>query len=224
MMMEKYEEDNLLPISDIQHFAFCKRQWGLIRIEGVWQENFLTAQGRILHERVDDPWFNEMRKNMIVARSMPLISHQLGFQGVADLVEFRKEDSGVTIKGRTGRWGIVPVEYKRGRPKDEDCDALQLCVQAVCLEEMLGAQIPCGEIFYGAIRRRTTVDFSLELRKRAEEVAKEMHQIFEEGEVPIAKMNKACKACSLLDVCSPQWNKLHSRVNRYIEEALGEEL
>lgn len=224
MMMEKYEDDNLLPISDIQHFAFCKRQWGLIRIEGVWQENFLTAQGRILHERVDDPWFNEMRKNMIVARSMPLISQRLGFQGIADLIEFRKEDSGVVIKGRAGRWGIVPVEYKRGRPKDEDCDALQLCVQAVCLEEMLGAQIPCGEIFYGTIRRRTTIDFSPELRKRAEEIAKEMHQIFEAGEVPVAKMNKACNACSLKDVCSPQWDKLNNRVNRYIEEALGDEI
>lgn len=223
-MMKRYEDDDFLPISNIQHFAFCRRQWGLIRIEGVWQENFLTAQGRILHERVDDPWFNELRKNMIVGRSMPLISHRLGFQGVADLVEFREAESGVEIKGRGGRWEIVPVEYKRGKPKDEECDALQLCVQAVCLEEMLGAHISRGEIFYGVIRRRTTIDFSPELRKRAEETAEEMHRIFEEGEIPAAKMQKGCKACSLMDVCSPQWDKLHNRVSRYIEEALGEEL
>jgi CRISPR-associated exonuclease Cas4 len=218
-----YREEDFLQISGIQHFAFCRRQWALIRIEGVWTENYLTAHGRLLHDKADDPWFNEVRKGMVVSRSMPLVSYRHGLQGVADLVELTKDADGVTVPGRSGKWLLRPVEYKRGKPKDDHCDELQLCAQAMCLEEMLGADILSGEIFYGQIRRRTPVAFTDALRSEVTMSLAEMHELYEAGLVPLAKKEKKCGACSLLNDCCPELFAVRDKVNQYVERTLFSE-
>ena len=221
MLNNAYEENDFLLISGIQHFAFCRRQWALIHVEGVWSENYLTAQGRLLHDKADDPWFVEQRKGKIISRSMPIRSERLRMQGVADIVELIECAEGVSVPGRPGKWSINPVEYKRGKPKSEDCDRLQLCAQAICLEEMLHTSIPCGEIFYGQIRRRTSVDFDEKLRADVEGFVLEMHRMLDNNELPAGKKEKRCRACSLVDDCQPELGAMANKVEAYIEKALA---
>jgi CRISPR-associated exonuclease Cas4 len=221
-MNSQLSDDEYLLISGIQHFAFCQRQWALICVEGAWTENYLTATGRILHDKADNPWFNEIRKDMIISRSMPLISKELGLQGVADIVELTKNDAGVPVSGRKGRWILHPVEYKRGRPKSDNCDAMQLCAQAMCLEEMLNTSVADGEIFYGQIRRREHVDFTPALRSEVKSVASKMHQYFTEGIVPLGKEEKKCKACSLFDDCNPRLLARRGKVQSYISREIAD--
>ena len=215
------DRDEYILLSGIQHYAFCPRQWALIHIEGMWSENYLTAQGRLLHDKADDPWFNELRKGKIISRAMPIRSEKLLIQGVADIVELMECAEGVTVPGRPGKWSLYPVEYKRGKPKSEDCDRLQLCAQAICLEEMLDADIPSGEIFYGQIRRRVNVDFDEELRSDVVRITQEMHRVFETNELPHGKKEKHCGACSLVDDCQPGLGTMAHRVEAYIEKALA---
>jgi CRISPR-associated exonuclease Cas4 len=181
------DEDNL-PISGLQHLAFCPRQWGLIHIEQVWKENRLTAEGRLLHERADLP--GESRRDQVRSvRGMWLCSTRLALNGRADVVEFRPEP--------------YPVEYKRGKQKPNDCDAVQLCAQALCLEEMMGVSIPRGAFFYGDPRRRLEIAFTDELRGRTESLAASMHDLFRAGTTPPAQPGPHCRNCSLVDLCLP---------------------
>lgn len=141
-MHPEYRTDQLLPLSGLQHFVFCRRQWALIHVERQWQENALTAEGRILHRRADDPFFTEKRKDRLIARSVPVASYSLGLSGICDVIEFTASPDGIQLPRREGHWLPAPVEYKRGRPKPEPSDAAQLCAQALCLEEMLLVKIP----------------------------------------------------------------------------------
>ena len=145
--MTEYPEDKYLQLSGIQHFAFCPRQWALIHIEGIWEENYLTASGRVLHQRAHDGDFFEKRGDFISARALKIASRRLGISGVCDVVEFRKSGVGIALSGYEDLWIPYPVEYKRGKNKLDDWDRLQLCAQAICLEEMLGCHIPEGAIF-----------------------------------------------------------------------------
>jgi CRISPR-associated exonuclease Cas4 len=181
-------DESYLPISGLQHLAFCPRQWGLIHLEQVWQENRLTAEGRLLHERADLP--GESRRDQIrTVRGMWLRSDRLALTGRADVVEFKPEP--------------YPVEYKRGKRKPKDCDAVQLCAQALCLEEMLEVSIPRGAFFYGNPRRRREILFTAELRNRTESLAATMHQLFRAGTTPAAQSGPHCRSCSLVDLCLP---------------------
>jgi len=128
----KYDPDDLLPLSGLQHFLFCRRQWALIHVERQWKENVLTAEGRIMHERADDPFFTESRKGVLIARAVPVASYTLGLSGICDVVEFTESQEGVALPGREGRYLAAPVEYKRGKPKQEPSDEAQLCAQAIC--------------------------------------------------------------------------------------------
>src|ERR1700693_673793 len=148
-----FSEDELLPLSGLQHLQFCERQWGLIHIEQQWEENRLTAEGRILHERVHEAG-TEARPGVVIARGLYLQSLRLGLTGQADVVEFHQSEAGVELPGRKGWWRSFPVEYKRGRPKANSCDEVQLCAQTLCLEEMFGTAIESGAFFYGMNRRR----------------------------------------------------------------------
>lgn len=180
--------DDALPLSGLQHLAFCPRQWALIHIEQAWAENRLTAEGRLLHERADLPG-QSRRANLRTVRGMQLGSVRLRLSGRADIVEFRPEP--------------FPVEYKRGKRKPTDCDLVQLCAQALCLEEMLGIPVPAGAIFYGEPRRRIDVEFSPMLRDRTEALAATMHRLYAAHETPPALPAKHCARCSLIDVCLP---------------------
>lgn len=238
-MTADYPPDQWLPLSGIQHFVFCRRQWALIDIERVWQDNALTAEGRILHERADDPFFTEKRKDVIIARAVPVSSAALGLSGVCDVVEFTRfavgetgasgetsaggAPDGVALPGRAGRWQPAPVEYKRGRPKRDPCDEAQLCAQALCLEEMLACSIPRGYLYYGETRHRVPVELDAALRELVRKAAREMHGYFERGYTPRVKPSKACASCSLADACLPELLERSESVARYIKTELTRE-
>ena len=200
--MSGMEIDDALPISGLQHLAFCPRQWGLIHIEQVWQENRLTAEGRLLHERADLPG-QSRREELRTVRGMWLRSDRLALTGRADIVEFRPEP--------------YPVEYKRGKRKPSDCDAVQLCAQALCLEEMLNARIPSGAFFYGEPRRRLEVLFTPELRDRTESLTATMHRLFRSGITPAAEPGPHCRSCSLVDVCLPSSTDSAADARRWLD-------
>lgn len=218
----EYNEDNFLMLSGIQHFAFCRRQWALIHIENVWVENSITIEGHILHKNVHENYRSESRLNVIVSRAMPVFSRELGFSGECDVVEFRKNDNiGVEIHGRSGKYTVYPIEYKRGLPKSDMCDVLQLTAQAMCLEEMLCCEIKEGALFYFETKRRTKVEFTSELRETVKSFTKEMHEYFDRQYLPHQKRTKACNACSLKEYCMPKLEKLSAK--KYNDVNLGKE-
>lgn len=219
-MMEYNEEDFLL-LSGIQHFAFCRRQWALIHIEQQWQENLRTVEGNILHEKAHDDGFSEKRGDIIISRGMAVFSRTLGVSGVCDIVELHRCADGVTIFGRDGLYKPVPVEYKRGKPKENEADILQLCGQAMCLEEMLLCEIKEAYMFYGETRHRLKVVLDTDLRERVRDTLHEMHELYNRRHTPKAKSSKSCKACSLADICLPRLCKNPS-VSKYIKDSLKE--
>ncbi len=222
-MPVEYSPEELLPLSGIQHFLFCRRQWALIYIEQLWQENVLTVEGKLLHQRVDDPFFTEVRNDLIVSRSVPVASYRLGLSGLCDVVEFTRSPHGVQLKGREGLYLPAPVEYKRGRPKKDPIDEAQLCAQAMCLEEMLLVEIPRGWMYYGQTRHRLEVDFTPELRSLVSEAAAEMHAYFQRGYTPRVKPFKGCRSCSLAAVCLPQLQGDTPTASQYIRQQLDQE-
>ena len=217
-----YSEDEYLMLSGVQHFAFCRRQWALIHIEQQWEENSRTVDGNIMHERVHDPEFHEKRGELVITRAMAVSSARLGISGECDAVELRKSDNGIELFGLDGKYTVTPVEYKRGEPKEDDCDAVQLMAQALCLEDMLCCDIPFGYLYYGEIRRRVKVVFDDELRKRAEEIIQEMHELYKKQYTPKVKRRKHCNACSLKNICLPVicGNK---KASDYVEQMLDTE-
>lgn len=215
----EYNEDDFLQLSGIQHFSYCKRQWALIHIEQQWAENFKTVDGELMHETAHDKEFNESRGDRVITRGMNIFSRSLGISGECDIVEFHKSDIGINITGYDGLWNLYPVEYKRGKPKENDCDKLQLCAQAMCLEEMLSCKIEKGALYYGEIRHRLEIEFTDELRTKVEKTLEEMHELFKRRYTPKVKYNKKCKLCSLNEICLPALMKNKS-VSGYIRESM----
>jgi CRISPR-associated exonuclease Cas4 len=199
-----YDEADLLPLSALQHLMFCERQCALIHIEQAWQENRLTAEGRVMHERAHEGG-SESRGLVRTARGLRVRSLRLGLIGQADVVEFPKDSP------------PLPVEYKRGKPKANRCDEVQLCAQAMCLEEMLGVAVPCGALFYGKPRRRTEVVFDAGLRKLTETTAARLHALIHRGETPPPVYEKKCESCSLMTLCQP---KLKRSVDTYLQSVM----
>ena len=216
-----YSDEDYLLLSGIQHMAFCERQWALIHIEQVWAENVRTVEGKHLHERTDDPFKDETRKTLLIIRAMPLVSRKLGLRGVADVVEFHQskglvEGERCRLENREGWWRPVPVEYKRGRPKPDDRDAVQLCAQAMALEEMMHVSIPAGFLFYGQTKHREPVTFNEALRQYTIKLATRMHQLVREGRTPKAQKGKRCSQCSLVEQCQPRWTLRYRSVESYL--------
>mgnify|MGYP003057378121 CR=1 FL=1 len=201
-----YDPDDCLMISGLQHFRFCRRQWALIHIEQQWTENLRTTEGALLHERAHDEQLRESRGDTIIT---------------CDVVEFHRDERGVPLHGYEGTWLPYPVEYKRGHAKQDGCDELQLCAQAMCLEEMLCCEIPAGALFYGETRRRVPVPFSPELRQEVHTDAAQMHDLFHRGRTPRVKPTKSCNACSLTDLCLPRLTKTGS-VQDYLRAGMEE--
>ena len=210
--MSPYTENDLLPLSALQHLLFCERQCALIHIEQAWSENRFTAEGRLLHERADSgEW--ETRGQVRVERSVSLRSLQLGLSGQADVVEFHADGK--------GNWQAFPVEYKRGSPKAAAWDTVQLCAQALCLEEMLGRPVPAGAIFYGKNRRRQTVKFDQQLRQQTTSAAARLHELLASQITPPASYEKKCESCSLLEQCLPKVAGKSKSVGRYFAKMLA---
>jgi CRISPR-associated exonuclease Cas4 len=217
-MTSEYTQDDLLPLSGIQHFLFCRRQWALIHVEQQWKENALTAEGRIMHKRADDPFFTETRNGVIIARSVPVASYRLGLSGICDVVEFTESPDGVRLPGRDGLYLAAPIEYKRGKEKHDHSDETQLCAQAMCLEEMLSIAIAKGYLYYGETRHRLEIEFTTELRRLVKDMSDEMHNYFSRGYTPKVKTHKGCRSCSLADVCLPVLNEKVIAASRYIKQ------
>jgi CRISPR-associated exonuclease Cas4 len=217
-MKFEYQPDELLPLSGIQHFVFCRRQWALIHVERQWQDNVLTVEGKLLHKKADDPFFTETRKGVITARSVPIASYRLGLSGLCDVVEFTESPDGVKMPGRDGLFLPAPVEYKRGREKRDPCDEAQLCAQAICLEEMLAVTIPAGFLYYGETRHRVEVELTAGLRDLVCDMSDEMHAYFQRGYTPRVKTSKACRSCSLADICLPGLQENVIPASKYIQQ------
>lgn len=219
--MAYYEDDDLLMLSGIQHFAFCPRQWALIHIEQQWEENHLTISGQWLHRNVDNPLVMERNKNVAHLRSVALVSHELGFTGVADLLELTATDTlenTIEVPKYTGRWHVFPIEYKHGKPKNNEIDKVQLCAQAMCLEEMYGIHINEGAVYYESIRRRVPIAFSHELRKQVMTYSKLMHEVFTSGITPQAESHNYCRSCSLKNKCFVTALKRSTSVEYYLKQ------
>lgn len=217
----EYNEADYLQLSGIQHFRFCRRQWALIHIENQWAENSRTVGGEIMHERAHDSELRERRGDLLITRNMPVASPTLGVSGACDVVEFRRSDHGCTIAGESGSFQPYPVEYKHGAPRADTANELQLCGQAMCLEEMLCCDIPCGALYFGETRRRVEVNFTPELRQEVQDCLREMHALFQRGYTPRVKPTKACNACSLKELCLPKLMRTGS-VKTYLRKSLEE--
>ncbi|MGI6562827.1 MAG: CRISPR-associated protein Cas4 [Clostridia bacterium] len=217
--IKMYKEEDYLQLSGIQHFAFCRRQWALIYIENMWTENVYTIEGHIFHESAHGGKLSEKRKGLIISRGMPVSSSKLGITGICDVVEFHEVDNGITLHGRRGKYKPVIIEYKKGRPKKHNADRLQLCAQAMCLEEMLACTINEGYMFYGEIKHREDVIFTSELKNEVCSIVEEMHMLMQRKHTPRVKTGNKCKSCSLANLCLPVLNENKS-VSRYISNML----
>jgi len=203
-----FTEADLLPISALQHLIYCPRQCALIHNEQQWEENRLTVEGQQMHENAHDGRKSESRPGLRITRGLALRSFTYGITGQADVVEFRDSDTGVDPEeGGDFTPPVLPVEYKRGQPKAHDADAVQLCAQALCLEEMLSLTNPIasGRLFYGKTRRRQEVPFDDALRRRTRDTAAALHELIGSGRTPTARYEKTkCDRCSLIRLCMPR--------------------
>lgn len=215
-----YAEDDYLPLSGVQHFACCPRQWALIHVEQAWSENARTVEGSAMHERCHDELIKERRGTLLVVRGLRISSARLGLSGVCDVVEFRQSADGVALQGEEGLWAPVPVEYKRGTSKSGPEDRVQVCAQAMCLEEMLCCHIDRGYLYYGEKRRRDEVGLDDGLRKATQAYADKMHGLFARGSTPQAKRRQGCRACSLVNICMPELEHVRS-VSAYVADMIG---
>lgn len=204
-----FEEDQLLPISALQHLLFCPRQTALIHLEQVWEENRYTAEGQVIHKRAHEAP-DESRPGIRITRSLPVRSLTLGISGQCDIVEFHKNGT------------IIPVEYKRGKPKNHQADEVQLCAQALCLEEMLETSIPHGFLFYNKRKHRTLIPFDAQLRHLTAYTCANLHQLIDSRQTPLAEYEKTrCDACSLINLCQPKTLRLKRGTNAWFQAQLA---
>jgi len=235
--MKKYTEEELLPLSLIQHLLFCKRRAALVQIEGLWEDNLFTIEGTHLHQKVDDDLPPESRGDLRLTRGLMLHSFKLGLFGKADVVEFHRvieneadswsisggKAAAIPLVGVSGLWRPYPVDYKRGRMRHEEGFEAQLCAQALCLEEMLCVAVPEGALYYGKPRRRLAVVFDDALREKTQEAARRLHELVDSGHTPQARYEKKCESCSMLSVCMPKVTGAHRRVQGYMAKALTQD-
>lgn len=217
--MMAYKEEDFLQLSGLQHFRFCRRRWALIHIENLWAKNFRTVDGAVFHENAHNTAYQESRGDLLVTRGVSVFSQALGVSGQCDVLEYHRGNKGIPLAGKEGLWQPYPVEYKRGQPRADTGDALQLCGQAMCLETMLCCEIPEGALYYGETRRRQVVTFTPELRTQVTEMLTEMHELYRRGYTPKVKPTKSCNACSLKDLCLPRLLKSRS-VSAYLKSAM----
>lgn len=218
----EYSEEDYLFISGIQHFKFCRRQWALIHVEQQWEENVHTVIGELMHKKAHDPYLTEKRKDTIIVRALPVVSKEMGITGECDVVEFRRCEDGVRLHGHRGLYSIYPVEYKKGKPKTDEKDQLQLAAQAMCLEEMFSTKIKEGALFYGETKRREIIHITDELRIEVRDMFQEMHHYFSRHYTPKVKTSKSCSSCSLKEICLPKLSKTVS-VGTYMKRMLQKE-
>lgn len=213
-------EEEYLDLNSIQHYSYCKRQWGLMYIDDIWEENLDTRIGHYIHEKVDNFQYREKRGNKVIERSIPIISHSLQLYGLTDVVEFYKNKDGIKIYNYSGTYSITPVEYKKGTPKDGNHDLMQLVAQVICLEEMFHTKIDHGYLYYKKKNERYFVPITEELRLELRENVENMYQYLDNKTIPQAIEDVHCSRCSLKEHCFPKLIKRKKNVHRYITEQL----
>ena len=237
-----YTDEQLVPISALQHLVFCARQCALIHVERVWSENSLTAEGQLLHKKTNTAR-DQSYQGVRIARSLNLVSRRLGLVGMSDVVEFKPPGetpqpirSAAALSAllklsspeRFAGWLITPIEYKRGKPKTNrvwgDCDRVQLCAQTLCLEEMLSVEIPTGQIFYGEQRRRIDVEFDLALRAKTEQLCLELHLLLNSTQLPLPVNDRRCKRCSLIENCMPEQSQSREKASSWIQKQIANQI
>jgi CRISPR-associated exonuclease Cas4 len=208
-----YSEEEYLMLSALQHLLFCERQCFLIHSEQEWQENYFTAAGSVMHEKADRVGLEINGPALKIERGLPLRSSSLGLSGKADVVEFHRAPDGA--------WVPFPIEYKHGKPKADLSDRIQLCAQALCLEEMLECRVPEGALFYGRTRRRLPIEFDLALRNETISACQRLHDLIPYGEPPAAVYERRkCEACSLKERCMPEVTGTRQKVAEYLQAML----
>lgn len=220
-----YTDDDMLMLSGIQHYRFCPRQWALIHIEQLWEENRLTTEGDILHKHVDDPFYRQKCGDYVSLRAVSIASHELGLYGISDIIELRPTDDSsnfITHPKYPGKWMPVPVEYKHGRPKHHQIDEVQLAAQVMCLEEQYHISLSLGVLYYAEIKRRVEVEITSELRNIVRQCSSEMHRIYANAIIPQGEYTCHCDRCSLLNVCMPT-RKGVTKASYYLRKNLYEE-
>ncbi len=221
--MIEYDDEDLLMLSGIQHIAFCERQWAFIHLEQQWAENKLTIEGTFLHEKVDDPLYMNLSRGSVILRSVSITSRKLGLYGLSDAIELlpvKTNNNCITCEKYPGHWFPLPIEYKRGKPKIDSIDEVQLCAQAICLEEMYSISIEKGYLYYGEIRHRSEVMFTKELRDLTFKLSGRMHELYKKNITPLPNYKARCKACSLYDICMPKTFSKEQSVNAYLKDIL----
>ncbi len=209
-----------LLISGIQHFMFCKHQWGLIHIESAWEENALTFEGSALHVRADNPEIKESRGNVFYSRSVPVRSLELNMNGVIDVIEYTQAANGLYVSEKGKSYTPRLIEYKRGSPKEGLEDKVQLAALAMAYSEMTGFAPDFGYIYYFQTNRREKVEFTEELKRMVRELAREMHGYYDAGVTPPPKKFKGCRNCSFYPTCSFGFGGRDA--SAYIDAVLGE--
>lgn len=200
----EFNEEEFLAISGIQHFVFCKRQWALIHMEQMWRDNYKTIKGDIMHERAHDSSTREKRGDIYIIRALKVSSRHLGLIGECDVVEFKQSDDGVYVNCLKGKYNPCPIEYKSGSPREDLSNELQLCAQAMCLEEMLCCDINEGYLYFGETKRREKVVFDNRIRNTLTEIIEEMRKMYSQKHTPKVRESDKCRSCSLKDMCLPK--------------------
>lgn len=218
-----YKEDEFLQLSGIQHFSFCRRQWALIHVENQWHENELTVSGHLVHEKVHNSSLTEKRGDTIIVRAMPIKSDYLGVSGECDAVEFTQSENGIHLHGRSGLWSMIPIEYKNGRSKTNDCDRLQAAAQAMCLEEMFGCPVTTAALFYHETRAREYITITSDMRENVKRAFTEMHELYRHKHTPKVRSSPQCSRCSLSDLCLPTLLKQRKDATSYIHCRIKED-
>lgn len=214
-------ETEYLQLAGIQHFIYCRRQWGLIHLEQQWSENYFTADGKVKHDKVDCGPIDEKIGRKRVLRSLHIVSHQLRIQGKCDVVELIENPEGDYFSKYDANYHVQPVEYKRGKEKEDESDIMQLAAQSICLEEMMGVKITQGYVYYFETRHRLLVPITEEVKMRVKEIVLEMNRYYQQAYVPRVRKTSKCKACSLHDICMPEIGVSRSAID-YIREVIEE--
>lgn len=228
-----FNEDEWIPISALAHFSFCPRRVFLIHSENLWAENQWTTEGRVLHETTDTQTRKSSRSVRFV-RSLRLACAEEGLYGVADVVEFKRVDGhdfsqqrsefdsdGVSLPNCKGRWFPVPIEFKRGKTRTDESYEIQVCAQALCLEDKFALSIPFGYIYFGQSGHRNKIELSVSLRETTRNMIKDVRETLFSDITPKPLKSKKCRQCSLVDLCLPEIAKSGS-VERYIRRNLAE--
>lgn len=214
-------EENLIQISGIQHFLYCKRQWALFYIENLWEDNHLTIDGDKVHEKVHNTNIKETRKNKIIERGTYISSEKYKLTGQCDVIEYHKDINGINITNKEDKWKIIPIEYKHGNGESVDIDKYQLIAQILCLEEMFQTNIEYGYLYYKAANKKIKIENTNEIKSAVIKIIEEINDYTRKQYTPKVKKSKKCNNCSLYEKCNPKICS-SKNVRKYLEEIIKE--